>query len=709
MTLTQEAHIPRQRGNAMLVKEWSYKSLTGEPLGYVGRYEPCPPNGTKEVLPFFKRDADGWAIGGPMTPRPLYGLDWLTHQPEATVFIVEGEKATAALHQLGFPAVTSLGGSNAVSQTDWSPLQGRSAVLLPDNDEAGTKYARDVLEELAKHGVEVSVCELDNLPPKGDAVDWIQARIDWDGYSSLSIFDAWPVLIPEFRDTVESRSVSAGEWLAEDWPEPAELPDPKLPVMPFDFELLPDALRPFVQDIAERMQCPPDFPAVGVMVAAGSVIGRQCAIRPKRHDNWAVVPNLWGAGMGRPSTSKSPSFDEALKPLKRLIRDALKSHEDESKDQQAAVFVAKGRLKKLHKDIEKAADTDDALKLGDEMVKLQDQIAVQITGRRYFTNDPTVEKLGELLGENPNGLLVFRDELTGWLHSLDREDRSNDRSFYLESWAGTSNYTYDRIGRGTIHIDAACVSVLGGIQPGPMLQYVAAATSNSAGADGLLQRFQLLVWPDDIGTWKNVDRWPDKEAKQNALSAFQYLAYLNPNDFEQCDDGGLPYLRFENAAQERFDEWHHHLKNVKLLEADSEAFESHLAKYPSLVPSLALITHLADRGSARAVGPVSDDALVRAINWVEYLETHARRVYAHGVGAGIPEARALATKIKRNELVGEFTPRELQRKGWRLLTRHDAVERAIATLADYDWLRMEQRPTGGRPTAVCVINPKLAA
>ena len=28
------------------------------------------------------------------------------------------------------------------------------------------------------------------------------------------------------------------------------------------------------------------------------------------------------------------------------------------------------------------------------------------------------------------------------------------------------------------------------------------------GDDGLLQRFQLAVWPDVAGPWRKVDRWP---------------------------------------------------------------------------------------------------------------------------------------------------------------------------------------------------------
>ncbi len=81
--------------------------------------------------------------------------------------------------------------------------------------------------------------------------------------------------------------------------------------------------------------------------------------------------------------------------------------------------------------------------------------------RRYLTNDATVEKIGELLAANPRGLLIFRDELTGWLSSLDREGREGTRAFFLEAWNGTGRFTYDRIKRGTIDIEAACLSMLG--------------------------------------------------------------------------------------------------------------------------------------------------------------------------------------------------------------------------------------------------------
>ena len=86
-------------------------------------------------------------------------------------------------------------------------------------------------------------------------------------------------------------------------------PDP-LPTLPsvslFDYSFLPDALRDYVRDISERMQCPPDFAAVGVMVMMSRITGRKIGIRPMRNNDWTVIPNLWGAVVGNSGVIKAP-------------------------------------------------------------------------------------------------------------------------------------------------------------------------------------------------------------------------------------------------------------------------------------------------------------------------------------------------------------------------------------------------------------------
>ena len=49
----------------------------------------------------------------------------------------------------------------------------------------------------------------------------------------------------------------------------------------FELDLLPDALRSWVADVADRVQCPPDFAAATAILALGSVVGRRVAVFPK--------------------------------------------------------------------------------------------------------------------------------------------------------------------------------------------------------------------------------------------------------------------------------------------------------------------------------------------------------------------------------------------------------------------------------------------
>jgi len=138
------------------------------------------------------------------------------------------------------------------------------------------------------------------------------------------------------------------------------------------------------------------------------------------------------------------------------------------------------------------------------------------------------------MSENPAGILVIRDELTGRWSTLDRSGREGERAFCLQAWNGDTGHTIDRIGRGTIHVDACCMSMLGGIQPGRLRSYLADALHDGPSNDGLIQRFQLLIWPDTNLEWRYVDRRPDPALEAQLRLIFEVLVELdhgNPVEF----------------------------------------------------------------------------------------------------------------------------------------------------------------------------------
>ena len=106
------------------------------------------------------------------------------------------------------------------------------------------------------------------------------------------------------------------------------------------------------------MQCPLDFVSVGAMVVASAIIGANCAIRPKKNDNWEVVPNLWGGIVARPSMLKSPSLAEVIKPLSLMEIEAKEEHESNLRLYEARQEGYKAKREALKADMVKAAKTN---------------------------------------------------------------------------------------------------------------------------------------------------------------------------------------------------------------------------------------------------------------------------------------------------------------------------------------------------------------
>jgi len=493
------------------------------------------------------------------------------------------------------------------------------------------------------------------------------------------------------------------------WADPLPIPDALLPVEPFDYALLPESLRPWVADIAERMQCPPDFVAVGAMVALSSVIGRKASIAPKRHDDWRVIPNLWGVIVGRPGVMKSPALSEVMKPIGRLVATANERHAELMRDYTIAAQLdelAEKDTKDKAQKLVKAGKYIEAKQLLSEGAEQSPQSPPPL--RRYKVTDSTVEALGEILIENPWGVLCYRDELHGLLRSLDKEGQEGARAFYLQAYDGNQGYTFDRIMRGrNLHIPAVCVAMLGGIQPGKLQSYIHDAVKGGAGDDGLLQRFGLLVWPDIEPTWRNVDRYPDTDAKNEAFETFKRLDALPGSADPETGETAPTEYRFAADAQAEFDDWRHGFETALRSGEHHPAMESHLSKYRKLVPALALVCALADGEDV-----VSLDALLRALAWAEYLQSHAMRAYAAGTRAQTDGARALLGKIKTGKLKDGFTPRDVYNNGWSLLTDKAEVQKATDLLCDLGYLRMIQHApgaAGGRPSFSFEINPAILA
>jgi hypothetical protein len=494
------------------------------------------------------------------------------------------------------------------------------------------------------------------------------------------------------------------------WDDPEPLPDPLVGVMPYQSDLLPPEIRDAVDDIAERMQCPPDFPAASMLVAMAAVIGARVGIRPRRFDDWLVVPNLWGCVVGRPSLKKSPAIGHAEKRIRAIEARERERLADEIEQFQVEAVLAEASVKSMKAGIAKAmkaGDMDEARRLALELRVIEESVAP--VPRRIITTDSTIEKLGEMLNRYPLGMMLWVDELVGWMRGLDRQDMAGVRQQFLTLWNGQGRLNIDRVGRGETVVEHPCLSLFGCATPGGISDYVAAALRGGRGDDGLIQRLQVLVWPDSPKEYQHIDRWPDSPARDRLVAVFDALADLDADSFaerDQFDEGdGIPWVRFDADGQSIFDRWDAGIQNRIRSAELAEAFESHLSKYASLVPSIALVIHLAMGGR----GPVSGVAAELSVRWAEYLESHAARLYSIAVA---PERRMAKPLLKRLIDWPKDKPirvRDIAKSGWSGLTEPDVVGSALEMLADAGWVRaVPVRPASGRPTVDFVIHPRAA-
>ncbi len=203
-------------------------------------------------------------------------------------------------------------------------------------------------------------------------------------------------------------------------------------------------------------------------------------------------------------------------------------------------------------------------------------------------------------------------------------------------WNGQGRLNIDRLGRGETVVESPCLSLFGCATPGGLGDYVSAAVRGGKGDDGLMQRPQVTVWPDSPREYKHVDRWPDSDSRMQLTKVFETLADIEHETFGQVDEhdaGGIPWLRFDDVGQTIFDRWDTGLQQRLRVDDLPEAFECHLSKYASMVPSIALVIHLASGER----GPVGGKAAALAVRWAEYLTLPSLVVRLNSLGRCCPK------------------------------------------------------------------------
>ena len=634
-----EAVAALERSHDPVSASWTYHDAAGDPVGIVLRWD--LPNGKKDIRPV-SRHPDGWRIGGMPEPRPLYRLPELADADR--VYVCEGEKAVEAARSIGLTATTSAHGAQSPEQTDWTPLAGKEAIILPDHDAPGRQYAEavgQILSQLDPPAV-VKVVELPELPDKGDIFDWVKAQ----------------------GDAVEPNELRAQLEAMTDAAEPVR-PIQSAPAddrfRPFPVDALPEPLRGLVAAGSQAIGCDPSFIGLPALTVCGAAIGNAARIELK--GGWLAPSIVWTAIVGESGTAKTPAFRLVMKPVEERQHAALQRHAEAERKHQIELAWHKknlGQWEKLKESSEEPPRKPD-----------------EPQAKRLYIEDTTIEAVAPLLAGNPRGLLLARDELSGWFGSFDKYAGGKggaDAAHWL-SMFGAGSLTVDRkTGTPrTISVANAAMSITGGIQPGILQRALGAEHRES----GMAARFLLAFPPRTTQCWTDAEIDPRQVARYAEVwNRLCELPLSSGTDGQPCPR----IVSLSPEAKAVFTAFYDSIGREQAeLSGDLSAAWSKLREYPG---RLALVIHFvrwaADDPTLESQSTVDAASMSAAVQLVEWFKHEARRVYALlSESETERDQRRLVEWIERR---GQpVTPRDVQ-QGCRWLKGSGEAEKALQSL-----------------------------
>jgi len=557
--------------------------------------------------------------------------------------------------------------------------KGGSEGAKPDRSAAAFRLARKLLTEGKTFAdFEAALAADPDLATwkrdKGDAQGGRESHRTWERAGKA---DAWPA--PDLS-------------LATDDPAPA--PD-------LDIRLFPGKWQPWITGAAESAGAPVDYVACSLLAATGATIGNARWGSP--WDGWQHPPIVWIACIGMPSAGKSPGMNASAAPLSDLVGFQNDDWEERQRDYRTAKQAAKEARARWEAEVKTAAKNETPPPREPTTAREPDPPRK----RRIYSTDPTIEAARNLSAANPRGLLLYRDELAGWLTSMGKYGNGNaggDRGFWLQAFDG-GRWASDRVKDGDDPPDVPHLTwgILGGFQPDRLASAMLAGDD-----DGMAARF-IYCWPMPPA---NVPERPSGRALPFDLMA----AFHRLRELPMPDDNPV-ILLFNDDAAETLQEWR---RETKAMETERTGlFLSWTGKLPGFAVRLAVIfAHLswvvARDGTPEPERITVDDA-TRAVAFLsDYAVPMARRAFGE---AALPEAERDARRLARWYL-RQPRPRPAVLNARTLRRMADGpgiasaprIEAALAELAELGWVRPAPDRDGdsaGRRRSDWAVNPAV--
>lgn len=433
---------------------------------------------------------------------------------------------------------------------------------------------------------------------------------------------------------------------------------------PLPVGLLPEPVGTFVAEAADRLSTDATLVAFPMLASIAATIGNRRRI--ELWPGWQEPPILWMAGVAAPGSMKSPAADKALQFIRHRQHEAFEDHR--------AALVDYEAEKREHDRASRRRDADAG------------PPPERPNAERVLVDDITIEALGPILQANPAGVLVARDELSGWF-DFDRYSggKGGGEVGRWLSCYGAGPLTVDRKLSGTFYVPAAAVSITGTIQPKVLARVIGSKHIDN----GLLQRFILAAPPRRMKAIPGGD--VDFATVDAMRSMFATLAAIRP-----AQDGSPQILDLEPEAAETWQAFYREHAEAQF-NASGPVGEM-LSKAEAWAARLALVCHMIRQAGQEPAlrDRIDADSIRRGIGLARWAAREWERVSV-GMERGSIEADDRALRDWLRGRGGVATARDVARHGPAAYRAPGAAEAALQRLARAGVAKFETIPTRGRP------------
>ena len=537
-----------------------------------------------------------------------------------------------------------------------------------------------------------------------------------------SAYDEQDIMADEQIYTMQQQNNQDDNPLKLSKPKPLSIQKyEKLPSI--ERELMPTILADRVFDIATRMNCPPEFPYTALMISIATLIGTKLGVYPKKNDpDFYVSSTLWGMIIGKSGSMKTPAQSIAMQKIQSL-------HNNIFKESEGKVLAHKKAIKRIQTQINRheknGGNLDEIHPLNDQ---LEDLLANAPTLQTIIVNDATREALQSAVANTQNGVLLKLDEIKTLFNIIDKFGSEAYRQTLLEFWNGTESLTSLRVGSGHTYTRRGYVSILGGIQPKTLMNYIKTSELKGTADDGFLYRFQLTFHPQ-LPPFKDSDHAPNMEIVKELGDIMEFLlkwdSQNDPNKMDyRTSYNELLGISFNPQAQVIFSQWNEQLMTrirsdadySKRVDCDEDKLNELLSKYAAIVCKIALVYHAIEAAPTGEIPAfISKLNLLRAIVVSDILEEHGKKIYASGKKGGDGDTNlALRILLKyRSETqrskahTSGMSVSNISRDWFYDNMDKSDIEDALELLINHGWLKSAFIGGANRPTTKYTLAPHV--